>query len=104
MDKLINLVISGAGKDLEEFVRRAAKNASCTSSAAITDFVRAIGIWVDELQVNQLLDAPFFRLMAEECTDIATVEELSLFFCCCWVENGSPVEHFMNSPFEESQC
>ena len=31
------------------------------------------------LQVNQLHDAPFFRLMVDECTNPATVEELSLF-------------------------
>ena len=33
--------------------------------------------------------------MAEECTDIATVEELSLF--CRLVENGSPVEYFIGT-------
>ena len=37
-----------------------------------------------------------FRLMAEECTDITAVEELSIY--CCWVEYGrwSPtVKHFL---------
>ena len=43
--------------------------------------------------INQLLGGPFFSLMADECTDVATIEELSIF--CHWVENGSPVEHFM---------
>ena len=51
-------------------------------------------------QVNQLLDAPFFSLMADEGTDIANVEEISLLFCR-WVENRSPVEISWNSPFEE---
>ena len=40
---------------------------------------RQSGVWVDELQVNQLLDAPFCSLMAGECTDAAIVEELSIF-------------------------
>ena len=31
--------------------------------------------------------------MADECTDVTTVEELSIF--CCWVEDGVPVEHFL---------
>ena len=35
--------------------------------------MEAIEVWV-------VLDALFFGLMADECTDIATVEELSLFF------------------------
>ena len=31
--------------------------------------------------------------LADECTNISTVEELSLF--CCWEENGVPEEHFL---------
>ena len=92
--KLINLIVSCRGKDLDEFVRQAARNASYTSSDAVTDFLEAIGIWVDELLVNRLLDAQYFSLMADECTDIANIEELSIY--CRWEENGSPpVEHFM---------
>ena len=91
--KLIDLIVSCGGKDLEEFVRKAAKNASYTSTDAVTDFVEAIGVWVDELQVNRVCNAPFFSLMAEECVDVANIEELSLY--CRWVENGVPVEHFM---------
>ena len=51
------------------------------------------GVWVDELRISQLLGAQFFRLMADECTDVATIAELSTF--CHWVKNGSLVEHFM---------
>ena len=69
------------------------KNATYTSSDAVTDFLEAIGIWVDESLVNQLLDTQYFSLIADECTDIATTEELSIF--CHWEENGSPVEYFM---------
>ena len=79
IDRLIKLVISCGRKDLEVFVRRAAKNASCTSSDAITDFMKAIGVRFDELHVNQLPDAPFFSPMADKCTNITTVEELSIF-------------------------
>ena len=32
--------------------------------------------------------------MADECTDVATLEEMSIF--CRWVENGLPVEHFID--------
>ena len=31
--------------------------------------------------------------MADECVDVANIEELSIY--CRWVENGVPVEHFM---------
>ena len=30
--------------------------------------------------------------MADECTDVSTVEELSIF--CRWTENCEPMEHF----------
>ena len=91
--KLIDLIVSCGGKDLEEFVRKAAKNASYTSTDAVTDFVEATGVWVDELQVNRVRNAPFFSLMADEYVDVANIEELSVY--CRWVENGEPVEHFM---------
>ena len=31
--------------------------------------------------------------MADEYTDISTVEEMSVF--CCWEEKGIPEEHFL---------
>ena len=71
----------------------AAKNASYISTDAVTDFVEAIGVWVDELQVNRIRNSPFFSLMANECVDVANIEELSVY--CRWKENGVPVEHFM---------
>lgn len=44
-------------------------------------------------KIKRRLAAPFFSLMADECTDVATMEELSIF--CRWVEKGSPDEKFM---------
>ena len=34
----------------------------------------------------------FFCIMADECTDVTTIEELTI--CCHWVESGVPEEHF----------
>lgn len=31
--------------------------------------------------------------MADECTDVSMIEELSIY--CHWVEQGVPVEHFL---------
>ena len=31
--------------------------------------------------------------MADECTDVTTIEELTI--CCHWVESGVPEEHFI---------
>ena len=82
--KLIDLIVSSGGKDLEEFVLKAAKNASYNSTDAVTDFLEAIGTWVDEFQVNLVRNVPFFSLMADECLDVANIEELSVY--CRYVE------------------
>ena len=36
----------------------------------------------------------FYSIMADECTDVSTVEELSL--SCRWIENVEPTEHFVD--------
>ena len=57
-------------------------------------FVEALGQWVEESLLKRLCQAPFYSLMADECTDITTVEELSIYYR--WVEDGLPVEHFLD--------
>jgi len=43
--------------------------------------------------LKRLYQAEYFTLLADECTDISTIEELSVVIC--WVENGLPVNHFI---------
>ena len=38
-------------------------------------------------------EGTFFSIMADECTDVTTIEELTI--CCHWVESGVPEEHFI---------
>ena len=57
-------------------------------------FVEALGQWVEESLLKQFRQVPFYSLMADECTDITTVEEPSIY--CRWVEDGLPVEHFLD--------
>ena len=57
-------------------------------------FVEALGQWVEESLVKRLRQVPFYSLMADECADITTVEELSIY--CRWFEDGLPVEHFLD--------
>ena len=35
-----------------------------------------------------------FSIMADKCTDVTTIEELSRF--CRWIENVEPTEHFID--------
>ena len=80
------------GDDLKRFIESAGRNATYTSKDTVIEFVEAICQWVEE-SLKRLHQAPFYSLMEDECTDISTVEVLSIF--CCWIEDGLPVEHFM---------
>ena len=47
----------------------------------------------EEILLKHLHQATCFSLLADECTDVTTVEELSIF--CHRVEDGVAVEHFL---------
>lgn len=85
--------MSCGGEELRLFTERAARNATYTSKDAVIEFIEAISLWVEESLLQHLRQARYFSLMADECTDISTVEELSIF--CRWVQDGLPVEHFI---------
>ena len=64
-----------------------------TSHIAAVEFMEALGTWVEEFLLKHLHQASCFRIMADECTDVATIEEMSVF--CRWEEEGSPEENFL---------
>ena len=92
-EKLVNLVVSCGGADLRSFLDRTGANAMYTSHVAVVEFMEALGIWIEESLLKRLHQASCFSIMADECTDISTVEEMSVF--CRWEEEGSPEEHFL---------
>ena len=92
-DKLVDLVVSCGGEHLKQFMDRTGKNAVYTSHVAVVEFMEALGIWVEESLLKRLRQASCFSIMADECTDVSTVEEMSVF--CRWEEGGSPEEHFL---------
>ena len=92
-EQLVDLVVSCGGEPLKQFMDKAKRNAMYTSHIAVVQFMEALGTWVEESLLKRLHKAPFFSVMADECTDVATIEEMSVF--CHWEENGSPEEHFL---------
>ena len=48
---------------------------------------------MEESLLKRLHKVPFFRIKADICTDITTIEELTI--CCRWVESGVPEENFI---------
>ena len=85
----MDLVVSCGGEDLRRILERAGKNATYMSKIAVAEFVEAVGLWAEESLLKRLHQASNFSIMADNCTDVITIEELSIFFC--WVEDGVPV-------------
>ena len=60
----------------------------------MSEYLDAISSWVQQGILRSLKEAAFYSILADESTDIATIEELSI--CFRWVDSsGSPVEHFL---------
>ena len=55
--------------------------------------LEAIDTWLDRKLMESLRSSPYFSVLADECVDISTTEELSI--CCRWIVNGKPEEHFL---------
>ena len=47
----------------------------------------------NSLYSRSFIRQPYFGIMADECTDVTTIEELTI--CCHWVESGVLEEHFI---------
>jgi len=82
-------VVSCEDENFKYCLEKAGKNATYTSK---DDFVETIGQWIEENLLKRLHQAEYFSLLADEYTDISTIEELSVVIRL--VENGLPVEHF----------
>ena len=74
-EKLVSLIMACGGEDLKTFLESAGKNAMYTSQIAVTEFIEALGTWAEESLLKHLHQAPFYSIMADECTDVSTVEE-----------------------------
>ena len=83
---LVSLMVNCGSQPLTEFVKDASNNATYRSASAVIGFIEAISVWVEEGLLTRLQQAPYYTLMADECTDVTTLEELSIF--CRWTEHG----------------
>ena len=46
-EKLVSLVVTCGGEDVKTFLETAGKNAMYTSRIAVTEFIEALGTWVE---------------------------------------------------------
>ena len=87
------MVASCGGETLKTFRDRDGGNARYTSKMSVVEFVNALGTWMEESTLKRLHRHTFFSIMADECTDVTTIEELTI--CWRWVVSGVPEEHFI---------
>ena len=72
----------------------APRNSNYGSHVAISEYLDAISLWVQQGILRPLKEAAFYSILADELTDIATIDELST--CFRWFDSsGSQVDHFL---------
>ena len=64
-----------------------------TSKFSAVMLLEAINSWLYRKLIESLKSSPYFSVLADECVDISTIEELSIY--CQWIVNGKPEEHFL---------
>ena len=91
-EELVQLQIENGDDLLKQHVEHGPSNAQYTSKFSLVSLIEAIDKWIERKLEVSLKASPFFSIMADECEDVCTQEELSI--CCRWVVNGHSEEHF----------
>ena len=87
-------MVENGDDEVRKHLDTAPRNSNYGSHVAISEYLNAISLWVQQGILRSLKEAAFYSILADESTDIATIEELSI--CFRWVDSsGSPVEHFL---------
>lgn len=55
--------------------------------------LQSLDTWLDNKLTLSLQSSSYFSILADECQDISTQEELSI--CFRWIVKGRPEEHFL---------
>ncbi|KAI6649994.1 52 kDa repressor of the inhibitor of the protein kinase-like [Oopsacas minuta] len=91
---LIALQVANGDALLEEHLTHGASNAQYTSKFSAVMLLDALDTWLERKQIQSLRSSPCFSILADECQDISTQEELSI--CCRWIVDGYREEHFVD--------
>ena len=91
--ELVDVVIECGGEAVRKFMAEASKNATYLSAVRLTQLIAVIAEWQEKQLLERLQKASVLTILADESTDITTMEEMSI--CFRWVENGEAVEHFL---------
>ncbi len=92
-EDIVGLQIANGDDLLKQHVEQGPSNAQYTSKFSSASLIEAIDTWIERRLLLSLKSSPFFSILADECQDVSTQEELSI--CCRWVVDGHSEEHFM---------
>ena len=90
---LITLQIENGDIILKSHREKCPHNATYESYTTIVELLSSISNVLEKRIITSLSASPYYSLMADESTDVASQEELSL--CARWIEDNKPVEHFL---------
>ncbi len=92
-NQLLDLQVANGDLVLDKHMK-GALNAQYTSKFSTVMLLECIDSWINSKLLESLKSSPFFSILADECEDISTKEELTI--CSRWIKNGKPEEHFVN--------
>ena len=76
--ELIELQVLNGDELLEKHLSEGPSNAQYTSRFSARMLIEAIDIWIERKPMCSLQESPYFSILADECQDISTQEELSI--------------------------
>ena len=78
---------------LEEHLKNSASNALCTNKSVQNELIVICGDIIRNKILAKVRQAKYFSIIADEATDVANDEQLSI--CICYVEEGVTQEKFI---------
>ena len=93
-EDLLTLQIENGDVKLKSHRDNCAKNATYESYSTIVELLACISKVLEYKLLDSLKESLYFSLLADECTDVSSKEELSV--CARWLSHtNKPVEHFL---------
>ena len=89
--ELIEFQVRNGDKLLEKYLTTS--NAQYTSKSSARVLIEAFDIWFERKLMCRLQESPYFSILADECQDISTQEELSI--CVRWLVDRKQEEDFL---------
>jgi len=89
---LFELQIDNGNEQLKQHKLECPSNATYLSKLSIAELLKSISHVIEQGLLARLQASPYFSVMADESTDVASMKELCI--CARWLEGGKAVEHF----------